>query len=103
VPVSGLFEHLKIFFFLTLFSLQPLPAKHTILGQLDRYSKEFVTCRMILLERFLSRLVCHPILSEDKHLKVFLTANATVCTYIYIQFTRMISKYILLILRIFYL
>lgn len=55
----------------------PLPAKHTILGQLDRYSKEFVTCRMVLLERFLSRLVCHPILTEDKHLKVFLTANAT--------------------------
>lgn len=55
----------------------PLPAKHTILGQLDRYSKEFVTCRMQLLERFLSRLVCHPILTEDKHLRVFLTANAT--------------------------
>lgn len=55
----------------------PLPAKHTILGQLDRYSKEFVTCRMMLLERFLSRLVCHPILTEDKHLQVFLTANAT--------------------------
>ncbi|XP_025417430.1 sorting nexin-7-like isoform X4 [Sipha flava] len=55
----------------------PLPAKHTILGQLDRYSKEFVTCRMLLLERFLSRLVAHPILTEDKHLRVFLTANAT--------------------------
>lgn len=33
---------------------------------------------MMLLERFLSRLVCHPILTEDKHLRVFLTANATV-------------------------
>jgi len=57
---------------------QPLPAKHTLLGQLDRYSKEFVNCRTQLLERFLSRLVSHPILSEDKHLRVFLTANATV-------------------------
>ncbi|VVC40070.1 Hypothetical protein CINCED_3A023179 [Cinara cedri] len=55
----------------------PLPAKHTILGQLDRYSKEFVSCRMVLLERFLSRVVCHPILTEDKHLRIFLTANAT--------------------------
>lgn len=33
---------------------------------------------MVLLERFLSRLVSHPILTEDKHLRVFLTANATV-------------------------
>ncbi|XP_050435766.1 sorting nexin-30-like [Adelges cooleyi] len=55
----------------------PLPAKHSILGQLDRYSKEFVSCRMKLLERFLSRLVCHPVLSENCHLRVFLTANAT--------------------------
>ncbi|XP_050532436.1 sorting nexin-30-like isoform X2 [Daktulosphaira vitifoliae] len=57
--------------------IPPLPAKHTILGQLDRYSKEFVSCRMNLLERFLARLVCHPIFSEDRHLRVFLTANAT--------------------------
>jgi len=38
---------------------------------------------MVLLERFLTRLVCHPILTEDKHLRVFLTANATVSTLLY--------------------
>jgi len=79
VPVSSRFEKCYILF--QYWFLQPLPAKHTILGQLDRYSKEFVTCRMQLLERFLSRLVCHPILTEDKHLRVFLTANATVRIY----------------------
>lgn len=35
---------------------------------------------MQLLERFLLRLVCHPVLTEDKHVRVFLTANATVST-----------------------
>lgn len=81
VPVSNLYQNIVIIWLLFrfYFNLQPLPAKHTIIGQLDRYSKEFVSCRMVLLERFLSRLVCHPILTEDKHLRVFLTANATVC------------------------
>lgn len=40
---------------------------------------------MVLLERFLTRLVCHPILTEDKHLRVFLTANATVSTFYYMK------------------
>ncbi|XP_046670781.1 sorting nexin-30-like [Homalodisca vitripennis] len=53
----------------------PLPAKHSLLGQLDRYSREFVMCRMAMLHRFLNRIVSHPILSSHPTVHLFLTAK----------------------------
>lgn len=58
--------------------LQPLPGKHSLLAQLDRYSKEFIIARMKLLHIFLNRIVDHPILSCDKHVCIFLTAKPMV-------------------------
>lgn len=58
--------------------LQPMPGKHTLLAQLDRYSKEFVIARMKLLHIFLNRVVNHPILSCDKNLYIFLTTKPAV-------------------------
>ena len=58
--------------------LQPMPGKHTLLAQLDRYSKEFIIARMKLLHVFLNRVVNHPILSCDKNLYIFLTTKPAV-------------------------
>lgn len=55
--------------------IPPMPGKHTLLAQLDRYSKEFIMARMKLLHGFLNRVVNHPILSCDKSLCIFLTAK----------------------------
>ncbi|XP_001604661.1 sorting nexin-7 [Nasonia vitripennis] len=55
--------------------IPPMPGKHSLLAQLDRYSKEFIIARMKLLHIFLNRMVNHPILSYDKNLHVFLTAK----------------------------
>lgn len=60
--------------------LQPMPGKHTLLAQLDRYSKEFILARMKLLHIFLNRVINHPIFSCDKGLKIFLTAKPAVRT-----------------------
>lgn len=57
--------------------IPPLPNKHSLLGHLDRYAKDFIMFRMMMLNRFLNRLVKHPILSYSEHLKVFLTASLT--------------------------
>ncbi|KAK6639818.1 hypothetical protein RUM43_008093 [Polyplax serrata] len=53
----------------------PIPVKHSLIEQLDRYGKEFVTTRMNGLQTFLTRLVKHPILSCSTSFTVFLTAN----------------------------
>ncbi|CAK9818141.1 Sorting nexin-30 [Anthophora quadrimaculata] len=55
--------------------IPPMPGKHTLLAQLDRYSKEFIIARMKLLHVFLNRIVDHPILSCDKNLHIFLTTK----------------------------
>ncbi|KAK0166771.1 hypothetical protein PV327_004258 [Microctonus hyperodae] len=55
--------------------IPPMPGKHTLLAQLDRYSKEFIIARMKLLHVFLNRVINHPILSCDKGLQIFLTAK----------------------------
>lgn len=55
--------------------IPPLPAKHTLMGQLDRYAKNFVLVRMKLLNTFLLRITQHPILSCNEYFKVFLTAS----------------------------
>ncbi|KAK2576571.1 hypothetical protein KPH14_005241 [Odynerus spinipes] len=56
--------------------IPPLPGKHTLLAQLDRYSKEFIIARMKLLQIFLNRVINHPILSYDKNLHIFLTTKS---------------------------
>ncbi|EFA09917.2 sorting nexin-30 [Tribolium castaneum] len=53
----------------------PLPGKHSLIGQLDRYSKDFILLRMKALNVFVSRIVNHPILSCNEHFKTFLTAK----------------------------
>ncbi|XP_022917653.1 sorting nexin-7-like [Onthophagus taurus] len=55
--------------------IPPLPAKHSLVGQLDRYSKDFIMMRMKALNVFISRIVKHPILSCNEQFKLFLTAN----------------------------
>ncbi|KAK7603707.1 hypothetical protein V9T40_003706 [Parthenolecanium corni] len=55
--------------------IPPLPGKHSLLGHLDRYAKDFIALRMIMLNRFLNRVIKHPILSYSEHLKTFLTAS----------------------------
>ena len=55
-----------------------MPGKHTLLAQLDRYSKEFIIARMKLLHMFLNRVINHPILSYDKNLYIFLTTKPAV-------------------------
>lgn len=52
-----------------------LPEKHNLIGQLDRYSKEFVVSRMKNLNLFMSRIATHPILSKNEHFYKFLTAE----------------------------
>ncbi|KAG8233463.1 hypothetical protein J437_LFUL013750 [Ladona fulva] len=55
--------------------IPPLPEKHTLLGQLDRYSRDFVFARMALLHRFLNRVADHPVLSCHHSVRSFLTAK----------------------------
>ncbi|CAG9829286.1 unnamed protein product [Diabrotica balteata] len=54
----------------------PLPGKHSLIGQLDRYSKDFILLRMKALNVFITRVTKHPILSCNEHFKVFLTAKS---------------------------
>lgn len=60
-----------------LIHLQPLPEKHS-LRRLDRFSPEFLKVRQQALQKFLTRLADHPVLSFDKNFQVFLTAKAWV-------------------------
>ncbi|CAG9819101.1 unnamed protein product [Phaedon cochleariae] len=53
----------------------PLPGKHSLMGQLDRYSKDFILLRMKALNIFIARVTQHPILSCNEHFKVFITAK----------------------------
>lgn len=101
IPVSWWFwlkDTLFFFFFIHFFIFynniepQPLPGKHTLLAQLDRYSKEFIMARMKLLHAFLNRVVNHPILSYDKSLCIFLTAKPAVRFYI-IKLTEISSMF----------
>ncbi|XP_013413026.1 sorting nexin-30 isoform X2 [Lingula anatina] len=54
--------------------IPPLPEKHS-LRRLDRFSPEFLKNREKALQKFMSRLEDHPVLSFNEHLKVFLTAK----------------------------
>ena len=69
---------LVVFFVLfCAFLLQPLPEKHSF-KRLDRFSQEFLRVRQKALQKFLTRLADHPVLSFDKNFQVFLSAKAWV-------------------------
>ncbi|KAL5016052.1 hypothetical protein ScPMuIL_005641 [Solemya velum] len=53
----------------------PLPEKHS-LKRLDRFSADFLRVRQGALQKFMTRLADHPVLSFDKNFQVFLTAKA---------------------------
>ena len=53
---------------------QPLPEKHS-LRRLERFSPEFVKTRQVALQKFLSRIADHPVISYNKHFLTFLTAK----------------------------
>lgn len=55
--------------------IPPLPAKHSLIGQLDRYSKDFIILRMKALNVFITRICQHPILSCNENFKIFLTGK----------------------------
>ncbi|CAG0901719.1 unnamed protein product [Darwinula stevensoni] len=55
--------------------IPPLPEKHNLKEQLDRYSREFIHQRIFLLQKFILRLADHPTLSFNKYFIVFLTAK----------------------------
>ena len=50
----------------------PLPEKHSLFEQIDRYDRDFINSRMQLLHRFLNRIADHPVLSCDKKYHAFL-------------------------------
>lgn len=50
----------------------PLPEKHSLFEQIDRYDRDFICSRMLLLHRFLNRVADHPVLSCDKKYQAFL-------------------------------
>ncbi|KAF6204989.1 hypothetical protein GE061_019156 [Apolygus lucorum] len=54
-----------------------LPAKHSVLEQLDRYSRPFILSRMTMLHAYIQRLTNHPVFSCCPVLKVFLTAKSS--------------------------
>ena len=58
--------------------LQPLPEKHSLLGQLDRYQRDFIRSRMALLHRFMNRVADHPVLSCNESFKLFLVSKPSV-------------------------
>ncbi|XP_041359259.1 sorting nexin-30-like [Gigantopelta aegis] len=53
----------------------PLPEKHS-LKRLDRFSADFLRVRQAALQKFLTRLADHPVLSFDKSFQAFLTSKA---------------------------
>ncbi|XP_014278980.1 sorting nexin-7 isoform X1 [Halyomorpha halys] len=53
-----------------------LPAKHSVLEQLDRYSRPFIMTRMSMLHTFMQRVASHPVFSCSPVLKTFLTAKS---------------------------
>ena len=57
---------------------QPLPEKHSLLGHLDRYQRDFIRSRMALLHRFMNRVADHPVLSCNDSFRLFLVSKPAV-------------------------
>lgn len=68
--------YLKIF--LVCVFLQPLPEKKSFSKHFDRFSTEFLRSRQIALNKFVSRIADHPVMSFNDNFHVFLTAKTWV-------------------------
>ncbi|XP_011471869.1 sorting nexin-7 [Oryzias latipes] len=55
--------------------VHPLPEKFVMKGMVERFNDDFIETRRKALQRFLSRISEHPVLSHSQHFKVFLTAQ----------------------------
>lgn len=58
---------------------QPLPEKFVMRGMVERFSVDFIETRRQALQRFLTKVSEHPVLSHSQHLRVFLTAQVGDC------------------------
>ena len=61
-----------------LLSFQPLPEKHSFTKHFDRFAPEFLKSRQIALNKFVSRIADHPVMSFNDNFHVFLTAKTWV-------------------------
>ena len=57
---------------------QPLPEKKSFSKHFDRFTTEFLKSRQIALNKFLSRIADHPVMSFNDNFHVFLTAKTWV-------------------------
>lgn len=55
--------------------VHPLPEKFVMKGMVERFNNDFIETRRRALQRFLSKVSLHPVLSHSHHLEVFLTAQ----------------------------
>lgn len=55
--------------------VHPLPEKFVMRGMVERFSVDFIETRRQALQRFLTKVSEHPVLSHSQHLRVFLTAQ----------------------------
>ncbi|KAL9951521.1 hypothetical protein ACROYT_G044196 [Oculina patagonica] len=55
--------------------IPPLPEKHSFTKHFDRFSMEFLKSRQIALNKFVSRIADHPVMSFNDNFHVFLTAK----------------------------
>lgn len=46
-------------------------------GMVERFNNDFIETRRRALQRFLSKVSLHPVLSHSHHLEVFLTAQVS--------------------------
>ncbi|EDO46895.1 predicted protein, partial [Nematostella vectensis] len=56
--------------------IPPLPEKHSFTKHFDRFSPEFLKARELALNKFMTRIADHPVMSFNDHLHVFLTAKS---------------------------
>ncbi|KAJ7356164.1 Sorting nexin-30 [Desmophyllum pertusum] len=55
--------------------IPPLPEKHSFTKHFDRFTTEFLKSRQIALNKFVSRIADHPVMSFNDNFHVFLTAK----------------------------
>ncbi|XP_063730048.1 sorting nexin-7 [Eleginops maclovinus] len=55
--------------------VHPLPEKFVMKGMVERFNEDFIETRRRALQRFLSKISEHPLLSCSPHLKIFLTTQ----------------------------
>ena len=71
-------EHLILNYVHLITFFQPLPEKKSFSKHFDRFSTEFLKSRQIALNKFVSRIADHPVMSFNDNFHVFLTAKTWV-------------------------